>query len=78
MSTYHIPVLLNESVEGLEIKSDHIIVDATFGGGSHSRKIIEYLGDNGRLVAFDQDTDCLLYTSPSPRDATLSRMPSSA
>jgi len=62
MSTYHVPVLLNESVEGLGIKSDHIVVDATFGGGSHSRKIIEYLGDNGRLVAFDQDTDSLRNT----------------
>jgi len=59
MSTYHIPVLLNESVDGLSIKKDSVIVDATFGGGSHSRKILEHLGDNGRLIAFDQDTDSL-------------------
>jgi len=59
MSTYHIPVLLNESVDGLSIKKDSVIADATFGGGSHSRKILEHLGDNGRLIAFDQDTDSL-------------------
>ena len=59
MSDYHIPVLLNESVDGLAIEKDSVIVDATFGGGSHSRKIIEHLGDNGRLIAFDQDTDSL-------------------
>jgi len=59
MSTYHVPVLLNESVEGLKIQKENVIVDATFGGGSHSRKIIEYLGDKGRLIAFDQDPDSL-------------------
>ena len=59
MSAYHIPVLLNESVDGLAIQKDDVVVDATFGGGSHSRKIIEHLGDNGHLVAFDQDTDSL-------------------
>jgi len=59
MSSYHVPVLLKESVEGLSIKKDNVIVDVTFGGGSHSRKILEYLGDNGRLIAFDQDPDSL-------------------
>ncbi len=59
MSTYHVPVLLKESVEGLSINKDSVIVDVTFGGGSHSREIIKHLGDKGRLVAFDQDTDSL-------------------
>lgn len=54
---YHIPVLLNESVEGLNIKPDGVYVDVTFGGGGHSRRIMECLGDNGRLYAFDQDED---------------------
>lgn len=54
---YHIPVLLNESVNGLNIRPDGIYVDVTFGGGGHSRHIMEYLGDNGHLYAFDQDED---------------------
>lgn len=54
---YHIPVLLNESVEGLNIKPDGVYVDVTFGGGGHSRRIMECLGDNGHLYAFDQDED---------------------
>lgn len=54
---YHIPVLLNESVDGLNIKPDGVYVDVTFGGGGHSRRIMECLGNNGRLYAFDQDED---------------------
>lgn len=54
---YHIPVLLNESVEGLNIKPEGVYVDVTFGGGGHSRRIMECLGDNGHLYAFDQDED---------------------
>ncbi|HJW18890.1 MAG TPA: 16S rRNA (cytosine(1402)-N(4))-methyltransferase RsmH [Flavisolibacter sp.] len=54
---YHIPVLLDEVIESLNIKPDGIYVDCTFGGGGHSRKILENLGDGGRLVAFDQDAD---------------------
>lgn len=54
---YHIPVLLNESVNALNIKPDGIYVDVTFGGGGHSRRILECLGENGRLYAFDQDED---------------------
>ena len=58
MSTkYHIPVLLKESVEGLNIQPNGIIVDLTFGGGGHSSEILKHLGDNGRLLAFDQDKD---------------------
>ena len=56
-SGYHIPVLLNSSVEGLNIVPDGVYVDVTFGGGGHSRKILETLGKNGRLFAFDQDAE---------------------
>ncbi|MCG8412236.1 MAG: 16S rRNA (cytosine(1402)-N(4))-methyltransferase RsmH [Bacteroidales bacterium] len=55
---YHVPVLLNESVEGLQLKPDGTYVDVTFGGGGHSNEIIKYL-KTGRLVAFDQDDDAL-------------------
>ncbi len=54
---YHVPVLLNEVIEGLEIKPDGIYVDCTFGGGGHSAKILEKLNENGKLIAFDQDED---------------------
>ena len=54
---YHRPVLLNESIEALNIKPNGIYVDVTFGGGGHSRKILEKLGAGGKLVAFDQDAD---------------------
>ncbi|MBK7884318.1 MAG: 16S rRNA (cytosine(1402)-N(4))-methyltransferase RsmH [Chitinophagaceae bacterium] len=54
-SDYHIPVLLKEATEGLHIKSDGVYVDCTFGGGGHSKAILEKLGENGKLVAFDQD-----------------------
>ncbi|ASO05942.1 16S rRNA (cytosine(1402)-N(4))-methyltransferase RsmH [Arenibacter algicola] len=57
--TYHNPVLLTESVEGLNIKPDGVYVDVTFGGGGHSREILKRLGENGRLLAFDQDEDAL-------------------
>ena len=56
--TYHIPVLLNESIEGLNIDPNGVYVDVTFGGGGHSAKILENL-ENGKLVAFDQDADVL-------------------
>ena len=56
-SSYHIPVLLNEVIEFLNIKPDGTYVDCTFGGGGHSRAILEKLGSRGRLVAFDQDAD---------------------
>ncbi|MET0464356.1 MAG: 16S rRNA (cytosine(1402)-N(4))-methyltransferase RsmH [Chitinophagaceae bacterium] len=55
--TYHIPVLLEETIDGLQIKPDGIYVDCTFGGGGHSRAILEKLGPEGKLVAFDQDED---------------------
>ena len=56
---YHNPVLLKETVDGLNIKPDGVYVDVTFGGGGHSREIMRRLGPNGRLYAFDQDTDAL-------------------
>ena len=55
--TYHVPVLLEESVGGLDIKPDGIYVDVTFGGGGHSREILRHLGPQGRLFGFDQDED---------------------
>ncbi len=54
---YHKPVLLNESIAGLDIKPKGIYVDLTFGGGGHSREVLKMLGKNGRLIAFDQDRD---------------------
>ena len=54
---YHIPVLLSETLEGLNIQPDGIYVDCTFGGGGHSRAILSRLGAKGELVAFDQDDD---------------------
>lgn len=54
---YHIPVMLNECLEGLKINPDGVYVDVTFGGGGHSRAIFEQLSDKGKLVVFDQDED---------------------
>lgn len=56
---YHIPALLNPCMEGLDIKPDGVYVDVTFGGGGHSREILKRLGDNGRLISFDQDADAI-------------------
>ena len=54
---YHVPVLLNEVIEGLHINPDGIYVDCTFGGGGHSKAILSKLGAKGKLIAFDQDDD---------------------
>lgn len=56
---YHLPVMLNECIEGLNIRPDGTYVDVTFGGGGHSRAIMERLGPEGRLIGFDQDADAL-------------------
>ncbi len=56
---YHLPVMLNECIEGLNIRPEGTYVDATFGGGGHSRAILSQLGESGRLIAFDQDADAL-------------------
>lgn len=55
--TYHVPVLLNESIDGLDIKPDGIYIDITFGGGGHSKEILRRLGKKGHLYSFDQDPD---------------------
>ena len=59
MSEYHVPVLLNESIEALDINPDGIYVDVTFGGGGHSRAILEKLSTRGHLFSFDQDLDAM-------------------
>lgn len=64
---YHNPVLLKESVEGLDIKPDGVYVDVTFGGGGHSREILNQLGREGKLYAFDQDKDALQNTIEDSR-----------
>ncbi len=57
MEEYHNPVLLQESVDGMDIKGDEICVDVTFGGGGHSKEILKRLGEGGKLFGFDQDKD---------------------
>ena len=57
MTDYHIPALLYESVEGLDIKPDGTYIDVTFGGGGHSKEILSRLGSSGKLFGFDQDED---------------------
>ncbi|GDX44009.1 ribosomal RNA small subunit methyltransferase H [Bacteroidota bacterium] len=56
-STYHVPVLLKEAVDALQIKSNGVYVDCTFGGGGHAREILGKLGEGAKLIAFDQDAD---------------------
>jgi 16S rRNA (cytosine1402-N4)-methyltransferase len=67
MSTYHRPVLLHESLEGLSIRPDGTYVDVTFGGGGHSRAILAKLGEKGKLIAFDQDEDAVANAIDDPR-----------
>lgn len=55
--SYHNPVLLNECIQGLNIKENGVYVDVTFGGGGHSKEILKHLGSNGKLFGFDQDKD---------------------
>lgn len=64
---YHVPVMLHEAVEGLNVRPGGTYVDVTFGGGGHSRAILDRLGPEGRLYAFDQDEDALRNTIPDPR-----------
>lgn len=56
---YHVPVMLQECMDALDIKPDGVYVDVTFGGGGHSKEIMKRLGPKGRLIAFDQDPDAL-------------------
>ena len=64
---YHRPVLLTETVAGLNIQPDGVYVDVTFGGGGHSREILKHLGEQGKLIAFDQDKDALDNAIDDPR-----------
>ena len=56
---YHNPVLLKETVDGLNINPNGVYVDVTFGGGGHSKELLKRLGEHGKLFAFDQDLDAL-------------------
>ena len=58
-NVYHIPAMLQETIEGLAIKPQGVYVDVTFGGGGHSRAMMECLQDGGHLFSFDQDADAL-------------------
>lgn len=64
---YHIPALLTETVDGLNVKPDGVYVDVTFGGGGHSREIMHRLGKKGKLVSFDQDLDAYANRIDDPR-----------
>lgn len=68
-SCYHIPVLLKESIDGLNIQPDGVYVDVTFGGGGHSREILSRLGQKGHLFSFDQDADAELNIKSSGNDS---------
>ena len=65
--TYHVPVLLKQSVEGLVVDPDGVYVDATFGGGGHSREIVSLLSPKGHLYGFDQDSDAMNNIIPDDR-----------
>lgn len=65
--SYHIPVMLYETVEGLGIHPDGVYVDLTFGGGGHSREIMRHLGEKGHLYGFDQDLDAMKGALDDPR-----------
>ena len=56
-NTYHVPVLLKESINGLNILPNGVYVDATFGGGGHTKEILNHLNSSGKVIAFDQDAD---------------------
>lgn len=66
-TNYHVPVLLQACIDGLNIKPDGVYVDVTFGGGGHSREILKHLGDRGVLIAFDQDPDAQRNKIEDPR-----------
>lgn len=66
-TVYHIPALLPQTLECLDVKPDGIYIDATFGGGGHSRAILERLGPEGRLLGFDQDFDAIANAPDDPR-----------
>ena len=65
MMKYHVPVLLNESISGLSIKPEGTYLDLTYGGGGHSKEILERLGTKGKLISFDRDESALSYSKTS-------------
>lgn len=65
--SYHVPVLLLEAVEGLNIRPAGVYVDCTLGGGGHGRALLQQLGPNGKLIAFDQDADAVQNLPADPR-----------
>ncbi|MDB5011551.1 MAG: rRNA ((1402)-N(4))-methyltransferase [Mucilaginibacter sp.] len=67
MSNYHNPVMLQECIDGLNIRKGGTYVDVTFGGGGHSREILKHLGEDGTLLAFDQDADAQQNLIDDPR-----------
>lgn len=67
LSNYHTPVLLKECIEGLNIQPNGVYVDATFGGGGHTRAILKSLGKDGKLIAFDQDENTIQNLPKDPR-----------
>src|SRR5215207_9054269 len=69
---YHVPVLLQETIDALQVKANGVYVDCTFGGGGHGREILKRLGADGKLVAFDQDADA---KQNAPDDARLVFVP---
>ncbi len=71
-SDYHVPVLLNEVIEHLQINPSGVYVDCTFGGGGHSKAILEKLGERGRLIGFDQDADA---KQNAPKDSRVIFVP---
>lgn len=71
-TSYHDPVLLKESIDGLDINPAGVYVDVTFGGGGHSREILSRLGPQGKLYAFDQDPDALANEIDDPRFTLIS------
>jgi 16S rRNA (cytosine1402-N4)-methyltransferase len=66
-NNYHVPVLLKECIEGLNIKPSGVYVDVTFGGGGHSKEILKNLDKDGVLIAFDQDPDAQRNKINDPR-----------
>ena len=79
-AVYHVPALLEECIDGLNIQPGGTYVDVTFGGGGHSRAILGHLGECGRLFSLDQDEDARdrKSTRLNSSHSTSSRMPSSA
>jgi len=71
-SNHHSSVMLSESIEGLNIRSDGIYVDATFGRGGHTKGMLDCLGKSGRVIAFDQDIDAVDYAKSNFKDSRLS------